>query len=153
MFVEAILQVLREIFPTETIEVQAVPIDESFIALPPNCIHHATEVLVDRFDLRHLSTITGQDTGSAIELLYHFWDGGGLTLRTSLPRDEPHIATLTDLIPGAALYEREVSEMLGVTFDGHPDPRPLLLPDDWDKKQFPMKINHQNNRLPDQATD
>ncbi len=153
MFVEAILQVLREIFPTETIEVQAVPINESFIALPPNCIHHATEVLVDRFDLRHLSTITGQDTGSAIELLYHFWDGGGLTLRTSLPRDEPHIATLTDLIPGAALYEREVSEMLGVTFDGHPDPRPLLLPDDWDKKQFPMKINHQNNRLPDQATD
>lgn len=153
MFVEAILQVLREIFPTETIEVQAVPIDESFIALPPNCIHPATEVLVDRFDLRHLSTITGQDTGSAIELLYHFWDGGGLTLRTSLPRDEPHIATLTDLIPGAALYEREVCEMLGVTFDGHPDPRPLLLPDDWDKKQFPMKINHQNNRLPDQATD
>ncbi|MCK4961827.1 MAG: NADH-quinone oxidoreductase subunit C, partial [Anaerolineales bacterium] len=147
MFVEAILQVLREIFPTETIEVQAVPIDESFIALPPNCIHPATEVLVDRFDLRHLSTITGQDTGSAIELLYHFWDGGGLTLRTSLPRDEPHIATLTDLIPGAALYEREVCEMLGVTFDGHPDPRPLLLPDDWDKKQFPMKINHQNNRL------
>ena len=153
MFVEAILQVLREIFPTETIEVQAVPIDESFIALPPNCIHHATEVLVERFDLRHLSTITGQDTGSAIELLYHFWDGGGLTLRTSLPRNEPHIATLTDLIPGAALYEREVCEMLGVTFDGHPDPRPLLLPDDWDKKQFPMKINHQNNGLPDQATD
>jgi len=153
MFVEAILQVLREIFPTETIEVQAVPIDESFIALPPNCIHHATEMLVDRFDLRHLSTITGQDTGSAIELLYHFWDGGGLTLRTSLPRNEPHIATLTDLIPGAALYEREVCEMLGVTFDGHPDPRPLLLPDNWDKKQFPMKIDYQNNRLPDQATD
>jgi len=153
MFVEAILQVLREIFPTETIEVQAVPIDESFIALPPNCIHHATEMLVDRFDLRHLSTITGQDTGSAIELLYHFWDGGGLTLRTSLPRNEPHIETLTDLIPGAALYEREVCEMLGVTFDGHPDPRPLLLPDNWDKKQFPMKIDHQNNRLPGQATD
>jgi len=152
MHLEAILQVLREIFPTETIEVQAVPIDESFIALPPSCIHHATEVLVDRFDLRHLSTITGQDTGSAIELLYHFWDGSGLTLRTSLPRDEPHITTLTDLIPGAALYEREVCEMLGVTFDGHPDPRPLLLPDDWDKKQFPMKINHQNNGLPDQAT-
>ena len=153
MFVEVILQVLREIFPTETIDVQAVPIDESFIALPPNCIHHATEVLVDRFDLRHLSTITGQDTGSAIELLYHFWDGGGLTLRTSLPRNEPHIATLTDLIPGASLYEREVCEMLGVTFDGHPDPRPLLLPDNWDKKQFPMKIDYQNNRLPDQETD
>jgi len=152
MNVEAILQALRETFSAESIEVQAVPIDESFIALPPNCIHHATEVLVERFDLRHLSTITGEDTGSAIELLYHFWDDGGLTLRTSLPRDEPHITTLTDLVPGAALYEREVCEMLGVTFDGHPDPRPLLLPDDWDENQFPMKIDHQNNGLPDQET-
>jgi NADH-quinone oxidoreductase subunit C len=109
-----------------------VPIDETFVALPAGCVHPATQVLVERFDLRHLSTITGQDTGSEIELLYHFWDGTGLTLRTSLPREEPHIATLTDLIPGAAFYEREVSEMLGVTFDGHPDPRALLLPDDWD---------------------
>jgi len=152
MNVEAILQALRDTFSAESIEAQALPVDETFVALPPNCIHRAVEVLVERFDLRHLSTITGQDTGSAIELLYHFWDDGGLTLRTSLPRDEPHITTLTDLVPGAALYEREVCEMLGVTFDGHPDPRPLLLPDNWDKKQFPMKIDHQNNGLPDQVT-
>ena len=141
MNVEAVLQALRETFSAESIEAQALPVDETLVALPPNCIHRAVEVLVERFDLRHLSTITGQDTGSAIELLYHFWDDGGLTLRTSLPRDEPHITTLTDLVPGAALYEREVCEMLGVTFDGHPDPRPLLLPDDWDKKKFPMKID------------
>jgi len=139
MFMEVILQALRETFPAETIEAQPVPISETFVALSPDCIHRAAQVLVERFDLRHLSTITGQDTGSEIELLYHFWDGGGLTLRTSLPREEPHIATLTDLIPGAAFYEREVSEMLGVTFDGHPDPRPLLLPNDWDKEQLPMK--------------
>ena len=132
MNIDPILEALRETFPVETIEAQAAPIDETFVALPPECIHPAAQVLVERFDLRHLSTITGQDTGSEIELLYHFWDGGGLTLRTSLPREEPHIATLTDLIPGAAFYEREVCEMLGVTFDGHPDPRALLLPDDWD---------------------
>ncbi len=143
MLVEAILQALHETFPAETIEAQAVPIGETFVALPPDCIHPAAQVLVERFDLRHLSTITGQDTGSAIELLYHFWDGGGLTLRTSLPREKPHIATLTDLIPGAAFYEREVSEILGVTFDGHPNPRPLLLPDDWDKEQLPMKMTNE----------
>ena len=91
-------------------------------------------MLVESFDLRHLSTITGQDTGSEIELLYHFWDGEGLTFRTSLPREDPHIVTLIDLIPGAAFYEREVSEMLGVTFDGQPDLRSLLLPDDWDEE-------------------
>ena len=134
MNVDLILEALQETFPAETLEPQAVPISETFIAMSPDCIHLTAQVLVERFDLRHISTITGQDTGSAIEFLYHFWDGDGLTLRTSLPREEPHIATLTDLIPGIAFYEREVSEMLGVTFDGHPDPRPLLLPDDWNGK-------------------
>ena len=132
MNVDLILNAMRGIFPTKTIEAQPVPMDETFVELPPGCIHPAVRLLVERFDLRHLSTITGQDTGREIELLYHFWDGGGLTLRTSLPREEPHIATLTDLIPGAAFYEREVSEMLDVTFDGHPDLCALLLPDDWD---------------------
>ena len=131
MNVELVLESLRETFSTELLEPQAVPIDETFVTLPPDCIHAAVQVLVERFDLRHLSAITGEDTGGEIVLLYHFWDGHGLTLRTSLPRQEAHSATLTDLIPGAAFYEREVSEMLGVAFDGHPNPRTLLLPDDW----------------------
>ena len=131
MNVELVLESLRETFSTELLEPQAVPIDETFVTLPPDCIHAAVQVLVERFDLRHLSAITGEDTGDEIVLLYHFWDGHGLTLRTLLPRQDARIATVTDLIPGAAFYEREVSEMLGVAFDGHPDPRTLLLPDDW----------------------
>ena len=131
MNVERILESLRETFSTKLLEPQAVPIDETFVTLPPDCIHAAAQVLVERFDLRHLSAITGEDTGDEIVLLYHFWDGHGLTLRTSLPRQDARIATLTDLIPGAAFYEREVNEMLGVAFDGHPTPRTLLLPDDW----------------------
>lgn len=153
MLVEAILQALRETCPAETIEAQTVPISETFVALPAGCIHPAAQALVERFDLRHLSTITGQDTGSEIELLYHFWDGHGLTLRTSLPREEPHIATLTDLVPGAGFYEREVSEMLGVTFDGHSNLRSLLLPDDWDKEQLPMRMVSEQNGLTNQPDD
>jgi len=132
MNVELILESLRETFSTEPLEPQAVPIDETFVTLPPDCIRAAVQVLVERFDLRHLSAITGEDVGGEIVLLYHFWDGHGLTLRTSLPREDARITTLTDLIPGAAFYEREASEMLGVAFDGHPNPHRLLLPDDWD---------------------
>jgi NADH:ubiquinone oxidoreductase subunit C len=132
MKVDLILEALREVFPSQTIEARRVPTDETFVALPPACICPATRVLVEQFGIRHLSTITGQDTGNEIELLYHFWDGEGLTLCTSLVRENACIATLTDLIPGAAFYEREVSEMLHVAFEGHPDPRKLLLPDDWD---------------------
>lgn len=132
MSVELILEALREALPDERLEVRAVPTDETFITLPPGCVRQAVQVLVGRFGLRHLSTITGDDTGREIVLLYHFWDRRGLTLRTVLPREGAHVNTVTDLIPGAAFYEREVYEMLGVAFDGLADPSALLLPDDWD---------------------
>ncbi len=138
MDIHAVVTALRQTCPDRSIESRAVPIADTFVALPPNCVHAAVALLIEHFDLYHLSTITGQDTGDEIELLYHFWDNSGLTLRTSLPRESPHIATLTDLVPGAAFYEREVSEMLGVVFDGHPNLHALLLPDDWESEP-PMR--------------
>jgi len=132
MKLDLILEALREVFPSHTIETRRVPIDETIVTLPPECIRPAAQVLLKQFGVYHLSTITGQDTGGEIQLLYHFWHGQGLTLCTSLSRGDARIGTLTGLIPGAAFYEREVSEMLHVTFEGHPDPRKLLLPDDWD---------------------
>jgi NADH:ubiquinone oxidoreductase subunit C len=132
MNVELVLEVLYEHFPTDPLEPRTVPIDETIVTLTPENLRPAVRTLIERFDLRHLSAITGIDTGAEIEMLYHFWDGQGLTLRTVLPRQGPRIVTLIDLIPGAAFYEREVSEMLHVLFEGHPTPDPLLLPDDWE---------------------
>jgi NADH-quinone oxidoreductase subunit C len=132
MNIELIIDSLQERFPAEALEARSVPIDETFITLPSDCLHRAVQLLLERFDLRHLSTITGEDTGDEIVLLYHFWDDRGVTLCTILPQEGAHVTTLTDLIPGAAFYEQEVSEMLGVIFDGHPGPCTLLLPDDWE---------------------
>jgi NADH-quinone oxidoreductase subunit C len=89
------------------------------------------EFLLHHLGLAHLSAITGDDTGHEIVLLYHFWDRGGLTLRIELPRDEPAIESIRDLIPGAVFYEREVVEMLGVRIGGYAEMGPLFLPDDW----------------------
>ena len=131
MNVEHVLQALRETLGLPDLEGRQLPINETVVALPPECVQAAAQTLVDRLEVTHLSTITGQDKTTEIELLYHFWDGHGLTLRTSLPQECARIATLIDLIPGAAYYEREIAEMLHVTFEGHPDPPALLLPDDW----------------------
>lgn len=131
MQLEAILHTLQDMFPAEISEPRLVPIGETFVTLPADRILDAVRSLVEQLGVCHLSTITGQDTGDEIELLYHFWLGRGLTLRTSLPRRDAHIGSVTSLIPGAAFYEREVHEMLGVIFDGLANPDPLLLPDDW----------------------
>jgi NADH-quinone oxidoreductase subunit C len=53
-------------------------------------------------------------------------------LRTLVARVTPSLATLAGVWPGLGWHERETAELHGITFVGHPDPRPLLLPDDPD---------------------
>ena len=130
MNLDRVLEALQAACPSADLEVKRAPVDECIVTLPPTRIRDAVKALLE-LDVYHLSTITGQDLDGEIVLLYHFWEGSGLTLRVSLPRDEARIASVTELIPGAQFYEREIGEMLHLTFEGHPDPRPLLLPDDW----------------------
>jgi len=127
---DQVLEALRSACPSAGLETRTVPVDECFVTVPSTFIHRAVEALLE-LGVYHLSTITGQDVDGEIELLYHFWEGQGLTLRTSVSREDARISTLTDLIPGAGFYEREIGEMLHVTIEGHPDPQPLFLPDDW----------------------
>lgn len=110
---------------------QRVPVDEVMITLPPAHLLTGVQVMVDMFEIQHLSAITGQEVDEGVELLYHFWSGQGLTLRTLLPPGDMEVPTISGLLPVAGFYEREIAEMLHVTFEGHPDPRPLFLPDDW----------------------
>ena len=53
------------------------------------------------------------------------------TLRTLVPRSAPSLPTVSGVWPTAAWHEREAWDMLGLVFDGHPDPRRILLEEDW----------------------
>ncbi|HYF45273.1 MAG TPA: NADH-quinone oxidoreductase subunit C [Acidimicrobiales bacterium] len=53
-------------------------------------------------------------------------------LRVQVPADDPTIASIVDVYPGADALEREVFDMFGITFDGHPDLTRILMPEDWD---------------------
>ena len=67
-----------------------------------------------------------------------------LRLKVRLSGEDPHVATVTDVWPGANWLEREVWDLFGIAFDGHPDPRRLLMPEDWDghplRKDYPVQI-------------
>ncbi len=55
-----------------------------------------------------------------------------LRVKVGLPEDDPHVPTVTSLFPTADWHERETYDFYGIRFDGHPDLRRILLPDEWD---------------------
>ncbi|PJB28673.1 hypothetical protein CO111_00985 [Candidatus Desantisbacteria bacterium CG_4_9_14_3_um_filter_50_7] len=86
--------------------------------------------------------LTGIDTPLGYENLYHFdFDSIGtvVTVKTLIPKSAPEIESIATIIPGANFIEREVYDMLGIKFIGHPDPRRLLLSDDWPEGVHPLR--------------
>src|SRR5476651_2348815 len=67
-----------------------------------------------------------------------------LRMKVRLPADDPHGTTVSDVWPAANWLEREVWDLFGIAFDGHPDPRRLLMPEDWEgsplRKDSPVQI-------------
>src|SRR6267142_3056138 len=65
-------------------------------------------------------------------------------VKVRLTGHDPHVATVSDVWPAANWLEREVWDLFGIAFDGHPDPRRLLMPEDWDgyplRKDYPVQI-------------
>ena len=55
-----------------------------------------------------------------------------LRLKVGLPGDDLHVPSVTPLFPTANWHEREVWDLFGIVFDGHPDLDRILLPDDWE---------------------
>jgi NADH-quinone oxidoreductase subunit C len=65
-----------------------------------------------------------------------------LRVKTRVGVEDPHVPTVVDLFAGANFHEREVFDMFGVRFDGHPDMRRLLMPEDYEgypqRRDFPL---------------
>lgn len=71
-----------------------------------------------------------------------------LVLHTPVDASCPEIPSFTPLIPGANWAEREVKDMIGVVPSGHPDPRRLILPDDWPEGVHPLRRDFRFDEKP-----
>ena len=99
-------------------------------------LRDAVEKMFD-YGTPYLAVISGTDLGDNVELLYHFNIGSGepqgeVTCTFAIPIDKKDmtVPTITDLIPGAILTEREKQEFFGIKVIGIPDTRRAFLADD-----------------------
>jgi NADH:ubiquinone oxidoreductase subunit C len=83
---------------------------------------------------------------SQFELIYHLFStttGRYLSVVTFLSRESPVIQSASSVWPVAELQEREVYDLFGVLYDGHPDLRRLFLEDDW--QGFPLRKDYKDD--------
>jgi len=64
-----------------------------------------------------------------------------LMVKACIKKTEPTIDTVAGIYRAAQWHERECAEMFGITFNGHPDPRHMLLPDDWEG--YPLRKDYE----------
>ena len=111
-----------------------------FVTVPAAGLVAFTAKLKADLDGWYVATISGVDKGEDYEILYHFGDTtGSINVRTRIPKSDPKLPSICAVIPGAILYERELQDMFGITVENLPDPRPMLMPDDWPAGNYPLR--------------
>ncbi|MDD5044814.1 MAG: NADH-quinone oxidoreductase subunit C [Candidatus Omnitrophica bacterium] len=113
-----------------------------YFKMDPKDIKHVANALFKDLGFRFIIA-TGCDTPEGIEILYHFgYDKAGLIVsgRTLLKdKKKPEIDSIAPLFVGAEWIEREMWELLGINFIGHPNLKHLLLIDEWPKGDYPLR--------------
>jgi NADH:ubiquinone oxidoreductase subunit C len=100
----------------------------------------------------HVTTITAVDMIENFDIVYHLRNTGfALNLKVAVPKDDPKIPTITGVLPGASLYEREVNDLMGVFPEGHPNPARLILDYDWPEGVHPLRKDETIESLREKA--
>jgi NADH-quinone oxidoreductase subunit C/D len=119
--------------------------DDLTLVVPARALLPVVKLLRDDPDLRfdHLADMSsldrskypGHDGAPRFAVVYHlFSTQTGLRVRLKVPADggdSPVVPTLTGMWPGANWFEREIYDLMGIHFEGHPDMRRILMPLDW----------------------
>jgi Ni,Fe-hydrogenase III component G len=136
---------LREQFDEFILAIQIKNDRRIYVDIAPQTVTRATHLILDEYAAR-FQIATGVDTPEGIEVMYHWaLDDKDLviTFRAVLPHDEPRVDSIAPICPAAEWIEREMWELLGIEFKGHPDMRHLLLADEWPEGNYPMRRNRE----------
>ena len=83
------------------------------------------------------------------EAIYNvFGNHIGLSIGIKVDRNDPVIETITDIIPGAICYERELQDFFGFKVKNIPDGRRLIIPDKWPEGQYPLRKDWTKDMIP-----
>jgi NADH-quinone oxidoreductase subunit C len=143
---DQLLVKVQEKFKSDIISTSSRPGVLAILKVRPESIVKLCTFLRDTCTFKHCAMVAGVDWKDRVEVLYHLWSDafkGYLELTLDLPAEDPHVASVARVWPGASWHEREAWDLLGIRFDGHPDLRRVLMPEGYRfhplKKSFELR--------------
>jgi NADH-quinone oxidoreductase subunit C len=146
-----IAEKIKQEFPEQVIDVVEFR-DQVSVIIKRDMIFNVCKYLHDdaTLSLNHLNDLCGVDYLNKKEVrfevvynLYSIRYHHKIRLRAEVPENDPTIQSVTPIWAGADWHERECFDMFGITFNGHPDMRRILMPEDWEgyplRKDYPLK--------------
>ena len=113
---------------------------------------HGFDMLIDITCVDYLNYRGATERFGLVYLLAGSDDMRRLTIRVMLGEPDLNVPTVTDLWSGADWLEREVWDMFGITFDGHPDLRRILMPEEFTahplRKDYPLQGRGERHNFP-----
>jgi len=141
---EEVIKDLREKFKSDIIELFDKSPKRIYVEIKPESITKLSEFIFRNLGAR-FNIASGVDVRYHIEILYHFTIEEInllISVRVKLPKDKLEIDSIANIIKGANWIEREINEMLGINFKGHPNLKKLLLPDEWPEGIYPLRRDY-----------
>lgn len=144
----ALVALIREALPGVSLEAAPSVDLQATVYVQRDALPTAARALRDRPELQFalLAEVTAVDFWprepryEVVYMLVSLVHRYRLRVKVRLHGADAHLATVSDIWPAAGWLEREVWDLFGIAFDGHPDPRRLLMPDDWEG--HPLRRDH-----------
>ncbi len=112
-----------------------------FLETPYDTFFQVLDYVVKTQGFDRIGTITGLDEGENLTAIYSLIHKAGtvLSIKTSVPKSNPVIQTITKYYHSADLYERELVDLLGFKVEGLGEGNRYPLPDGWPEGEFPLR--------------
>ncbi len=150
-----VMKNLRGNLKGKIIDIAEVRDNRIYVRVDPKKILDVIEYLFFKYKCK-LCTASGMEMREGIEIIYHLAREDKNTLinvKTLIPFPNLEIDSVGKKIPAFRWIEREMSEMLGVTFVGHPDMRRLILADSFPKGKYPLRKDFKHSDVTDEDYD
>jgi NADH-quinone oxidoreductase subunit C len=138
---EKVLSTIQKKFGSTLIDIYKHNERRTYITVDKSVIPEICRYMVETLGGR-LAIASGIDTRSGFEILYHIMftqEHLMITMKTKVKKTENEIESLAPFLPAATWIEREMYDILGITFSNHPDPRRILMADDWPEGDYPFR--------------